>query len=99
MKHTPGPWTINHTFHEEAYADDELGVYVLDFVDPDLLETDDPATAIALNQEHEANKTLIEAAPRMLACLKNLRDRDLIKDTDGDHYDEVLDAITAAEEG
>ena len=33
----------------------------------------------------------------MLAVLKNLVARDLIKDTDGDHYDEVLAAIANAD--
>ena len=33
----------------------------------------------------------------MLAALKNLVERKLIKDTDGDHYDEVLEAIAKAE--
>lgn len=34
----------------------------------------------------------------LLAALKNLVERKLIKDTDGDHYDEVLDAIAKAED-
>jgi hypothetical protein len=33
----------------------------------------------------------------LLAALQNLVGRNLIKDTDGDHYDEVLEAIAKAE--
>ena len=32
----------------------------------------------------------------LLCCLQNLVKRDLIKDTEGDHYDEVLEAIAKA---
>jgi len=33
-----------------------------------------------------------------LACLKNLRDRDLIKESDGDHCQEVEELITQLEQ-
>jgi hypothetical protein len=33
-----------------------------------------------------------------LACLKNLRDRDLIKESDGDHCQEVEELITHLEQ-
>jgi hypothetical protein len=43
------------------------------------------------------NAHLISAAPEMYAALKNLVDRSLIKDLDGDHFYEVLDALRKAE--
>jgi hypothetical protein len=34
-----------------------------------------------------------QGAMECIAALQNLKDRDLIKDTDGDHYEEVLQAL------
>jgi hypothetical protein len=45
-----------------------------------------------MNKEEAYNNT------DLLAALKNLVERKLIKDTDGDHYDEVLEAIAKAED-
>ena len=39
---------------------------------------------------------LFAAAPWMLACLSNLVDRNLIKDPEGDHYEEAIEAIKRA---
>tara|TARA_R110000744_G_scaffold159268_5_gene275383 strand:+ start:151 stop:501 length:351 start_codon:yes stop_codon:yes gene_type:complete len=46
--------------------------------------------------EREANKNLAIAAPHMFAALKNLVERDLINPDDGDHYDEVIEALKMA---
>lgn len=35
----------------------------------------------------------------LLAALENLVDRDLIKDKDNDHYDEVMEVIAKAKKG
>lgn len=35
---------------------------------------------------------------RLIACLRNLVDRDLIKDTENDHYEEVLELLEEGEE-
>jgi hypothetical protein len=47
--------------------------------------------------EGEANANLMSAAPGLYEALRNLVDRDLIADKDGDHYDEVLQALDKAE--
>ena len=60
-------------------------------------DTTGATVALAYNDESGANTALIAAAPDLLAALRNLVKRNLIKDTDGDHYDEVLDAIAKAE--
>lgn len=39
---------------------------------------------------------LISAAPELYNALENLMNRNLIKETDNDHYDEVLDALRKA---
>lgn len=39
---------------------------------------------------------LFAAAPWLLACLSNLVERGLIKDPEGDHYDEAVEAIQRA---
>lgn len=49
-------------------------------------------TAHVFNTEKEAIACAV-AAPEMKAALQNLVDRDLIKDIEGDHYDEVLDVL------
>jgi hypothetical protein len=43
----------------------------------------------------EANARLIEAAPMLYYCLQNLVARKLI-DTDGDHYEEAIEALNLA---
>ena len=44
---------------------------------------------------HKANARLIAAAPSLYAALRNLVARGLI-DTDGDHYDEAIEALNEA---
>lgn len=39
---------------------------------------------------------LFAAAPWLLACLNNLVERGLIKDPEGDHYEEALEALRRA---
>lgn len=51
---------------------------------------------IAVTYKKE-NAPLVACAPELLACLKNLIERDLIKDTFNDHYSEVIEIITKAE--
>lgn len=55
-------------------------------------EWDDGNPAFIMCAKHLANESL-------LAALKNLVARGLIKDKDGDHYEEVLEAIAEAEGG
>lgn len=55
----------------------------------------DCSGAISIS-EREANKNLAIAAPDMFAALKNLVERDLIKDPSGDHFDEVIECLEKA---
>jgi hypothetical protein len=48
-------------------------------------------------EESIANAHLISAAPELYEALKNLVDRGLIRDLDGDHFYEVMDALRKAE--
>lgn len=45
----------------------------------------------------KANAQLISAAPDMYEALKNIIERGIIVEADGDHYDETIDAIAKAE--
>jgi hypothetical protein len=58
-----------------------------------------PTFISKISGQSEANANLIAAAPELLDALQNLVDRDLIKDTENDHYDEVLDALNKAKGG
>lgn len=86
-KHTPGPWKV--TKREDA----RKGFFKFSL--PDIC-----FESYAVEKESgrlEANARLIAAAPELLEALKNLVDKNLIKDIDGDHYEEVLEAIAKSE--
>ena len=56
------------------------------------------AKASGVNDRDNAYETaeLISAAPELYNALENLVNRNLIKETDKDHYDEVLAALRKA---
>ena len=56
------------------------------------------AKASGVNERENAYETaeLISAAPELYNALENLVNRNLIKETDKDHYDEVLAALRKA---
>lgn len=57
IKHTPGPWTINHT------SDGKAALIMLGFV---------ASVELDQNPDGEANALLIAAAPDLLEALDNL---------------------------
>ena len=66
----------------------------------EILEAVDPYDTICYEEE-KALRLLTDLEERLIACLRNLVDRDLIKDTENDHYEEVLELlkeVDAAEE-
>jgi hypothetical protein len=91
MQHTGGNWVVLDDFDDTRIAgirDGRPAIIVTGLYD----EENEPTIS-----ELDANAHLIAAAPALYAALKNLIDRHLIKSTDGDHYDEVLDALNSAE--
>ena len=84
---TPGPWRM---------TDDFINVWS-STENPFIIASLDSEGSPETNAETAtANAHLIAAAPDMFAALMNLVRRDLIKDTDNDHYDEVLAALRKA---
>jgi hypothetical protein len=87
MNYTKMQWGIYSTNHkgvELKVSTDKTGEGIAYFMKP-------------LCHEDEGNIRLIMSAPELYEALKNLVERNLIKDTNGDHYDEVLDALAKAE--
>lgn len=89
-QHTPGPWTQGRVGETQCF----------DLIGPNVTgrgqEVVGTLRASQSTTIDAANAALIAAAPELLAALQNLVARNLIKDTDDDHYDEVLDAIAKA---
>lgn len=90
MNHTPGQWLL---------VKGEVKWYIHSDTPDTICELSDGmySNSSMRNGTMEANACLIAAAPDLLAALKNLIDRDLIKDAYGDHVEEVLAAIEKAE--
>ena len=86
MKTNKSPWTVKEydTQIEVINNLDEIIAFIPidDEIEP--LEND------------VSNANLIASAPCLLEALDNLISRGLIKDTIGDHYDEVLEVIKKA---
>jgi hypothetical protein len=87
-KHTPGPLEV---FYQPVNPEENgftinIGSLRIATMDLDLRSAD-----------AEKYADLFAAAPELLAALKNLVDRDLIKDPDNDHMDEVMEVIAKAE--
>jgi len=83
-KHTPGPWEAH------AWGD----------ADWEILSKDQTVADIHGGNDHaaeEADARLIAAAPDLLACLKNLVNRRLIRYDATDALDETLDLIERIE--
>ena len=93
-KHTQGPWETGQDSGSDNQAVGPVagGVAVCQIVTTD----GQGLTHRGTLKTAAANAALIAAAPELLAALRNLVKRNLIKDTDDDHYDEVLDAIAKA---
>jgi hypothetical protein len=83
---TPGPWSIDES---KAYNNLVVSSTV----------TGDAICEVLCEPESDligtANARLIAAAPTLYAALHNLIARGLI-DTDGDHYDEAIKALSLA---
>ena len=83
QSHTPGPWNIDES---KAYNNLVVSSIITgDAVCEVLCEPDSDHVG-------EANARLIAAAPSLYAALHNLVARGLI-DTNGDHYDEAIEAL------
>ena len=93
-QHTPGPWEKWPDSDSDSLAVGPVagGVAVCQIVTTD----GQGLTHRGTLETAAANAALIASAPELLAALQNLVARNLIKDTDDDHYDEVLDAIAKA---
>ncbi len=83
MKHTQGQWVITSVNPNTTKIGHGF-------------ETIATITHPHWDEQTKANANLISASPDLLAALTNLVERDLIKDKDGDHYQEVLEAIAKA---
>lgn len=91
MKITGGTWVVLDEIGDTRIAgirNDRPAIVATGLFD----ENNEPTL-----DELEANANLIAAAPSLYYALKNLVVRNLIKETDGDHYAEVLDALNYAE--
>ena len=106
-RHTPGEWRA-HTgnVNDCIDIDGDGGVTRITTVHLDVSDiafecfpNDRCPDFMSEIAERWANAHLIAAAPDLLAALENLVSRDLIKDKDNDHYDEVLEAIAKAKGG
>lgn len=91
-QHTPTPWTD----HKKSLFPQSDGI----IWGPDGIGICE-MQRMGYPEEMKANAAFIVRAVNahedMLAALKNLVERNLIKDVDGDHHQEVLDSIAKAE--
>lgn len=90
-KHTPTPWEVNprHKLIVQVIDDEEYGRTIAEC-----------GYGSSLDADHEANAAFIVKAVNchddLVSALQNLIDRDLIKDKDGDHMQEILDILNKA---
>lgn len=82
---TPGPWYVGNP-ERNGCSPDEIHLKEFD---------QDGESFICETGGNYANARLIAAAPSLYAALHNLVARGLIH-TDGDHYDEAIEALNQA---
>lgn len=93
-QHTPTPWKVCETscLDVRAYNGTLLMKGVMYARDPHPVHADPVAKANAAFIVKAVNEYA-----DLVACLQNLVECGLIKDTTGDHYDEVLELLAKAE--
>lgn len=93
------PWRIDNCGDaNEYFIETADGLYIAQ-VSSDLSHYGED-TILADEEAHANAEVIIRAVnnhENLVAVLKNLVKRNLIKDKDGDHYQEVLEAIGQAE--
>lgn len=101
--HTPTPWKVSENENTpltlNEYHRIHAGIDDICFVE----KTDRDLSSEKYIEVDQANAAYIvravNAHEELLAALKNLVERNLIKDINGDHYEEVLETIAKAEAG
>jgi hypothetical protein len=86
---TPSPWKEIDGFIVGYF---QTNGRPYNICDPRCAPADDADMIVEMN----ANSQLIAAAPLLYEALSNLVQKDLIKDKEGDHYQEAVDALFAA---